>query len=43
MKKLIVLMAGFFLSTGVALANSSDYDCSGDDVKPVTLSVNQQG
>jgi len=41
MKKLIVILTGFFLSTGIAFADSSGYDCEGE-AKPVTLSANQK-
>ncbi|MGD8483913.1 MAG: hypothetical protein PVJ63_07870 [Thioalkalispiraceae bacterium] len=41
MKKLIILLTGFFLSTGIALADPSASDCGDDDVKPITLSASQ--
>ena len=41
MKKIIILLAGFFLSTGIALASPSATDCGDEDVKPITLSANQ--
>jgi hypothetical protein len=43
MKKLIVLLTGFILSTGVALANPSSSDCGDDDVQPITLTATQKG
>jgi len=41
MKKLVVLLSGFVLSCGVALASQDSSDCGSDDVKPISLSANQ--
>ena len=41
MKKLVILLASFVLSTGVALATPSSSDCGDDDVKPITISMAQ--
>jgi len=41
MKKLVVLLASFVLSTGVVLANPNSSDCSDDDIKPITVSMAQ--
>lgn len=39
MKKLVVLLASFVLSSGVALAGPSASDCGDDDVQPITVSM----
>lgn len=41
MKKLVVLLASFVLSSGVALATPSSSDCGDDNVKPIVVSANQ--
>ena len=41
MKKLVILLASFVLSSGVALAGPSSSDCGDDDVQPITLSMAQ--
>ena len=40
MKKLVILLASFVLSSGVALAGPSSSDCD-DDVQPITVSMAQ--
>ena len=41
MKKLVVLLASFVLSSGVALANPNSSDCGDDDMQPITVSMVQ--
>lgn len=41
MNKIIILLAGFFLTTGITFAAPSASDCGDDDVKPIVLSVGQ--
>ena len=39
MKKLVILLASFVLSSGVVMATPSSSDCGDDDVKPITISM----
>lgn len=39
MKKFLVVVAGFFLSTGISIANPNSADCGDDDVQPIVTSM----
>ena len=41
MKKFVVLLASFVLSSGVAIANPNTTDCGDDDTRPITVSKAQ--